>query len=153
MFTIFLLSILFCISIYIIFKSYKKKTSYIANEGFLIQSWETKILIDGLFELENESEYESPSSETIFKIVNNISPFDNISYLLISHNHKDHFNITLTLDLLKNNKHSKIICQSQIKSELISHKLFNYNDRIIELYPESDSLINDSTNIFIKVFK
>jgi len=70
----------------------KKKTlevTYIANEGFMIAMGSMKVLIDAL---PQSKYYVNPSESTAAKVIDGISPFDKVDYVLVTHDHADHFN-------------------------------------------------------------
>jgi len=51
--------------------------TYIANEGFLISSRDSKVLIDGIF-TEGFGRFQTPTAETLAKESQASPPFDNI---------------------------------------------------------------------------
>lgn len=64
--------------------------TYIANEGFLIQTENYKILMDGLFGGIKGDWCDQPSDSISESMVKGIAPFDNIDLVLVSHYHADH---------------------------------------------------------------
>jgi L-ascorbate metabolism protein UlaG (beta-lactamase superfamily) len=74
--------------------------TYIANEGVLVSSGETKVLIDALFDKPNP-EYRAPSADVLEKIIKGAAPFDGIDLVLVTHNHPDHFNPSLAVRYLE----------------------------------------------------
>lgn len=94
--------------------------TYIANEGFLISCNNTKILIDGLFQSKH---YSSPSDSLVSKIIGNKSPVDKINYVLVTHDHQDHFNPKLVSDFLIKNPESKFISTSESCKMLTDEKI------------------------------
>lgn len=65
------------------------KITYIANEGFLLSSVTKNVLIDALYS-EGYGAFAVPSKEVLDCIMNNKSPFENISAYYLTHYHKDH---------------------------------------------------------------
>ncbi|UCE17256.1 MAG: MBL fold metallo-hydrolase [Gemmatimonadota bacterium] len=65
--------------------------TYIANEGVLITSHETQILIDALFR-NFGSDYPFHSYEDLEKLETATTPYDSIDIVLATHGHGDHFN-------------------------------------------------------------
>lgn len=51
-------------------------------------------------------------------MTNGIVPFDSINIVLVSHRHADHFNAPMTIDFLRNNKKSVLICPDQVHERL-----------------------------------
>jgi L-ascorbate metabolism protein UlaG (beta-lactamase superfamily) len=70
--------------------------TYIANEGVLVSSGDAKVLIDALFDKPNK-EYRAPSQEVLDKIMKGAPPFDGVDLVLVTHNHPDHFDASLTV--------------------------------------------------------
>jgi L-ascorbate metabolism protein UlaG (beta-lactamase superfamily) len=68
--------------------------TYIANEGFLLQSEHHKILIDALFD-ESYGTFQVPDKTVLQNIQQSVAPFDSIDALLLTHYHKDHCNPAL----------------------------------------------------------
>lgn len=64
--------------------------TYLANEGFLIRSGETKVLIDA-FVTEPYSMYAAVPEATFAAMVDGEPPFDGVDLVLASHVHDDHF--------------------------------------------------------------
>lgn len=64
--------------------------TYLANEGFLIRSGETKVLIDA-FVTEPYSMYAAVPEATFGAMVDGRPPFDGVDLVLASHVHGDHF--------------------------------------------------------------
>jgi L-ascorbate metabolism protein UlaG (beta-lactamase superfamily) len=96
--------------------------TYIANDGFLIETGSHKILIDALFGNINGNWCDQPSDSVLSKMTEGIYPFNNIDILFVSHNHADHFNADMTLMFLNNNQKSILICPQQV-NKLIQSKL------------------------------
>ncbi|MBP1640756.1 MAG: fold metallo-hydrolase [Bacteroidetes bacterium] len=65
--------------------------TYIANEGFLLQSAHHKVLIDALFD-ESYGTFAVPDKSVLQNIQQSVAPFDSIDALLLTHYHKDHCN-------------------------------------------------------------
>lgn len=65
------------------------KITYIANEGFLLETINHKILIDALFS-EGYGAFHVPDKDLNDKILKAESPFDNVSLYMLTHYHKDH---------------------------------------------------------------
>src|SRR4051794_8724048 len=63
--------------------------TYIANEGFMLQTKNKKILIDALF-TNGYGAFPTPSQSTLKKIVNADPPFDQVAAYLLTHYHGDH---------------------------------------------------------------
>ncbi len=68
--------------------------TYIANEGFLLQSDHHKMLIDALFD-ESYGVFAVPDKSVLQNIQQSVAPFDSIDALFLTHYHKDHCNPVL----------------------------------------------------------
>lgn len=68
--------------------------TYISNEGILVSSGNSKVLIDALFDKPNK-EYRAPSPDVLDKIMKGEAPYDGVDLLLVTHNHPDHFDAPL----------------------------------------------------------
>ena len=91
------------------------KVTYIANEGFMIEFSDNKILIDALF---NESSkwpgiYTVPSDQLLEKMETAKSPFNDLDLIFATHNHWDHFNPRSVIRCLKHNPKSFFISTPQ----------------------------------------
>lgn len=80
--------------------------TYIGNEGFMISTGSTKVLIDAL---SRSDYYASPSDTLVTKIVNGISPFDGVDYFLVTHDHADHFNADMAIRFLLHHPASQLV--------------------------------------------
>ena len=74
--------------------------TYIANEGFLVQSPHHKILIDALFS-GGYGLFSIPPKEVIKRIIDANPPFDSVDACFLTHYHKDHCDPALIQEYLK----------------------------------------------------
>ena len=79
------------------------KVTYIANEGFMLQSGPAKVLVDALFYDDQITYCDVPSRELLDKIEKGAPPFDDIVLLLVTHWHTDHFSSSSVSRFLMNN--------------------------------------------------
>jgi len=112
--------------------------TYIANEGFLLESNGKKVLIDALFKT-GLDRYAYPDSVLLTEMVSGNPPFDNIDYLMFTHNHPDHYNDSLTYNFLLNHSETILICPSQINTQLINYQTLEpeIEKRIVAVTPDS----------------
>lgn len=91
------------------------KVTYIANEGFMIELSDKKILIDALFKESSERPgvYFVPSDQLLYKMETAKSPFNDLDLILATHNHWDHFNPQSVIRCLKHNPKSFFISTPQ----------------------------------------
>jgi L-ascorbate metabolism protein UlaG (beta-lactamase superfamily) len=73
---------------------------YLANEGVLIVSGDTKILFDPLFR-NDYGQYDRVPAELETALFEAAPPMDGVDAIFISHHHEDHFNPQLVLQYLK----------------------------------------------------
>ncbi len=64
--------------------------TYVANEGVLLSSGGTQVLIDALF-LHYGPEYAVPADSTQSALERARAPFDSVDLVLVTHRHGDHF--------------------------------------------------------------
>lgn len=131
------------------------KVTYIANEGFFIESQQKKIIIDGLFDKIDGDWCDSPSEEILRKIKSAEAPFDDIDLIAVTHYHRDHFNEEVVLQHLLNNKKGILLCPEQVYLVLKEEKEFKrVKERVISITPPlySDSTIKVS-GINIRVLR
>ncbi len=129
--------------------------TYTGNAGFLINSGNHKILVDALFGPVDGDWCQQAGDSLNYLMQHGISPFDHIDALLITHNHIDHFNSSLTINFLKYNKNSVVICREQATKMMQPESGFSdISNRIISLRSDSlnDTLISFN-NISIQAFR
>ena len=118
-FTFLIFYFVLCCSLsYAVDEGGKISVTYIANEGFLIESGDKKILIDALFKNNAIDFCDVPSEETIRNILTVKPPFDDVDLLLFTHQHIDHFDADLALTYMKNNKNCNLIGPQQVVDQL-----------------------------------
>jgi L-ascorbate metabolism protein UlaG (beta-lactamase superfamily) len=96
----------------------KMEIVIIANSGILINYKNTKILIDGIYYLDETISGSQEDSASIFtpiskntldKIINGVDEFVNLDGLLFSHFHRDHFHMGKTIECINNNHIQSIL--------------------------------------------
>jgi|GEM_PF-546624 len=75
--------------------------TYVANEGFLIERGDKKILIDALHR--NPWNYPQTGERVFSMILEGKPPFDGIDLSIASHAHQDHMSARMNVDLLVRN--------------------------------------------------
>jgi L-ascorbate metabolism protein UlaG (beta-lactamase superfamily) len=91
------------------------EVTYIANEGFLISMGGTKLLVDALYKTKN---YPSPSEDVAASMVEGISPFDDVDYVLVTHDHADHFSAEMVSRFLLVHPGTQFIASPEVCSKL-----------------------------------
>lgn len=120
---------------------------YIANEGFLIEVGNAKILIDALFDDRTINYAHVPDEETLARMSKSMPPFDDVDLILVTHNHRDHFGIGPVFDRLSNDPSSVFVGPPQAvdKLRIVAPDLENFSDRVKEI----DLELFDSTELEI----
>lgn len=95
----------------------KLSVRYIGNEGVLIASGKSRILIDGLHR-EYKPDYLFPPPDLLKSLETAEKPYDEIDILLVSHVHLDHFHSESVGLHLKNNPKSSLFSSEQIIGEV-----------------------------------
>jgi hypothetical protein len=92
------------------------RISYIANEGFLIETKQKKILIDALFGEEPMSFCDNPGEEALDDMIHDRGEFSQIDLVAVTHMHMDHFFTPLvSCHLLANPAARFISCQQTVE--------------------------------------
>jgi L-ascorbate metabolism protein UlaG (beta-lactamase superfamily) len=114
------------------------KVMYIANEGYLIQVGDKKILIDAMFNDETINYAHVPDSGTLASLEKAHPPFDKIDLVLVTHSHRDHFAAEPVLRHLANNPDAVLLAPPQAIALLREHEpeLEKFGSRIKELNME-----------------
>jgi L-ascorbate metabolism protein UlaG (beta-lactamase superfamily) len=112
----------------------------LANEGLLIRSAGSGVLIDAFVEVD-ESERHANSAATIQDMLAGHPPFNSISLAIVSHPHREHFDVRTAGTFLKN--HTETILTST--AEVIQTIRDEYpesaaiHDRLREIKPADDT--------------
>jgi L-ascorbate metabolism protein UlaG (beta-lactamase superfamily) len=124
--------------------------TYIANEGFLIETKNHKVLIDGLFGNIKGNWCDQPNDSVSSLMLKGIAPFDDIDIILITHKHTDHFNVSLVAGFLLNNQKSVLICPEEVGEKLKRNAGYSkISDRINSL--KSNNIFD--TALFVNKIK
>ena len=129
---------------------------FIANDGFLIEISNKKILIDALFGGVESDWCVLPSREVIGCMEKGTEPFDRIDVILITHSHFDHFNPEIVLKHLESNEAGILICPEQVRLELEKDKRYDQvSARVMEITPKLDGRYEsiDVKGVNIKVWR
>lgn len=111
-----------------------KSITYVSNAGVLININNKKILIDGLCTSKIRM-YKSTPVEIREKIINGISPFDNIDIMLITHQHSDHFDANLICSFFEKSPNTTVISTSKVISSIRSCMSNTRSINLVELNP------------------
>jgi L-ascorbate metabolism protein UlaG (beta-lactamase superfamily) len=77
-----------------------------------------KIMVDALFGGIKGTWCDQPTDSISRMMISGMAPFDNIDIAFVSHEHADHFNASMTIDFLKNNVTSFLVCPDQVNDLL-----------------------------------
>jgi L-ascorbate metabolism protein UlaG (beta-lactamase superfamily) len=98
--------------------SAKLTVTALDHSGFLFSDGKSKILVDALTEKSAEWPYKAPSSELLGKMERGEKPFDNISLLLISHAHEDHYAPAPTVRFLLAHPRTVLVTTAEVLDTL-----------------------------------
>ena len=93
------------------------KITYIANEGFLLESSGKKVLIDALFTTGGQY-YMEPPPQVRSQIINGDSLFEGADVLLVTHSDGDHFNASFANEYLAGNSSRYLFCTNEILNNM-----------------------------------
>jgi len=124
--------------------------TYLANEGFVISAGIQGILIDGLFKF-GFGNYLIPSKEIIRLMQLKEKPLHTVKFVLFTHNHADHFDVSMTETFLQNSSNAILIAPRQVALDMELYGL-SYNSlkhRMISAAPQ----INSAAALSVKDLK
>ena len=87
--------------------------TYLANEGVLLSSGSTQVLIDALF-LRYGPEYAIPADSTQSALERARTPFDSVDLVLVTHRHGDHFHPDPLAAHLRANPSATLLTSQQV---------------------------------------
>jgi len=91
---------------------------YVANEGFLIETGERKVLLDALFGDEAIDWCDTPDADLRARLAAARAPFEGIDLILVTHWHVDHFDADLVLQHLAADARPIVVASPQVVSRL-----------------------------------
>lgn len=91
--------------------------TYVANEGFLIASGDTKILVDALF-AGGIDPYRTLDDERRARMLAGRPPFDGVDLVLVTHEHADHFDAETAISFLSSRDDAILITTPQARARL-----------------------------------
>lgn len=129
--------------------------TYIANEGFLIETGDKTILIDALFGDKEKSYCDTPDSAQIRAMIKAKGIYKNIDMVAVTHEHSDHFWAPFVSEHLKNNEKGKLISCNQVINNLAeSDNYEEFKDKLVEITPDSLTFIDTVINgIGVRVYR
>ncbi len=129
--------------------------TYVANEGFLLESAGKKVLIDATFGGFEAEWCDVPSGITVGLMERGEAPFNDVDLIASTHAHLDHFNAEITAEHLINNSRCSFISTPDALDELKKIESFeNFREAIIKTLPEKGAPVKMEVNgIGIKIFR
>lgn len=100
---------------------------YIANAGLLIDSGNSKVLFDPLFD-NDYGQYYLPPAEVRAAILAGKAPFNDIDAVFVSHVHADHFSAADILTLLRQQTRMRLYGSDQVADALRSAASGGYSE-------------------------
>jgi L-ascorbate metabolism protein UlaG (beta-lactamase superfamily) len=92
--------------------------TFVANEGFLIEGGDKKVLIDALFA--KHDYYDVPSPELLARMIDGEPPFDCVDLVLATHHHADHFDASTVLAFLASHPESTFVSTPEVIEQMKS---------------------------------
>jgi len=86
--------------------------TFLANEGFFLESGKYHVLIDAF--LREPTNYEALPNEVYKELVNARPPYDGLTVVLVSHDHPDHMQVRGLEKYLSNNKRAQLLASRQV---------------------------------------
>ena len=99
--------------------AHQASVTYVANEAVLITNGDKKVLFDPFFH-QAFGTYQLVPEDTKQTIFNGTPPFDNLTAIIISHAHGDHFAAEDVLKYLLKYPNTQLIAPQQAVTELIA---------------------------------
>ena len=91
--------------------------TYLANEGVMLRSGETGVLIDALFR-EGVQGYARLSPDKLESLEKAEAPFDSIQAVLVTHGHADHFHPQSVARHMTSNPRATLVTSTQVSERL-----------------------------------
>jgi len=120
--------------------------TYIANEGFLLETAKHKVIVDALFGNINGNWCDQPGDSLLNLMFNGDAPFNNIDLVLVSHKHSDHFRAPMVISFLQHNPKSVLVCPEQVNNVLKKNPGYSAISKQIHSL-KSDTLFDTTLNI------
>ena len=98
--------------------AHQASATYVANEAVLISNGNQKVLFDPFFH-QAFGTYQLVPQETRQAIFDGLPPFDNLTAIVISHAHGDHFSAEDVLKYLSKHKNTQLIAPQQAVTEVM----------------------------------
>lgn len=110
-----------------------ERIQYIANSGVLVEIGSKRILIDALTKSKIPM-FKSTPEDIYQQLLNQEPPYDQIDFLLVTHQHSDHFDVERVLSFLKNSQKTKVIAPEEVvfalrkeAPDVLSERLYGMN--------------------------
>ena len=127
--------------------------TYLANEGLLIQSGETAVVIDGLFRAGVSGYARVPAAE-LKKLEAALRPYDKVKLLLVSHHHGDHFDAKSVARHLEHNSEARLISSQQVVKQVRAEASPDAKLRIQSVEPkDADKVTIEAGGVKVELLK
>ena len=94
--------------------------TFLANEGVMVSSGTSKVLIDAFF-LKYERGYAVPADSTQAALQSARAPFNSVNVILVTHRHGDHFHPAPVVAHLRANPRATLLTSQQVIDSLRGH--------------------------------
>jgi hypothetical protein len=134
-------------SMYSQLRPHELRIACVANEVFLLQSSNHKVLIDALF-TDGSELFALPPNETIDNIMNAKVPFDIVDLFFLTHYHKDPCDPSLIVEYLKKNPDVRLVTNKP-SLVFIDGNIFGFvmmKKQFYDITPELNQSISQTIN-------
>lgn len=128
-FVLFVLTGFFC------FAANQVTTTYIANDGYMFEDGTHKVVVDCMFYMEGSDHWHSPDKTVYEKMIKGEKPFDNITAIIVTHNHGDHYRSDMVARYLSSFE-TTLIAPPQVIASLKQSRYFTPGRGTILTAPE-----------------
>jgi len=108
--------------------------TYIQNNGILISNGETQILIDGVLDSDSLEGWVKLEETEQTKLIAAQPPYALLDFIMVTHNHEDHFNQSSIRGYLDRNTHASLVASQEVAGE------FSDQSQIIRVQIDSGTI-------------
>ncbi|WP_262696353.1 MBL fold metallo-hydrolase [Kordiimonas aquimaris] len=126
---------------------------HVANAGFLVKGEKTSVLIDGLMiEDQYEGRFALPSQETQEQMMKRTNLYDNLSVVVATHLHGDHFDPKATVAHLRTNPTVNYVLPADTLSSLEANGLTQEEQSRITFAPDNTQSSYNFDGVTVEVY-
>jgi len=95
----------------------KNQITYIANEGVFLEYEGNSVFIDALHKKYLQM-YQHTLGKTVLGAIQGMNPFEEVDLMLVTHVHRDHFDVDYTTQFLENHTETILIAPQQVMDSI-----------------------------------